>query len=175
MLLSLAISLVLGWTAAYAHQSAPVAATYLIGGLHCPPCTRTVESSLTRTKGITSAKVDWATKSAKVQFDETVISATQVADAVARTPHMMGGGMRYSGALALSAPSVRDKDSGKTAADALQKLPGVAKVNAFPTTHTLTVQFKEGAKLSSAQLIDTLDKAGVPAKTYWTDRSLWAE
>ena len=125
-----------------------------------------MESSLSRIKGITSAKVDWATKSAKVQYDEKVISANQVADAVARTPHMMGRGMTYSGALALSVPAVSDKDSGKTAVEALQKLPGVAKVNAFPTPHTLTVQFKEGAKLSSAQLIDTLDKAGMPAKTY---------
>ena len=168
-LISLATFLVFGSIAAYADDaqpSAPVAGTYLIGGLHCPPCTRTVESSLSRIKGITSAKVDWATKSAKVQFDEKVISANQVADAVARTPHMMGRGMTYSGARALSVPAVSDKDSGKTAVEALQKLPGVAKVNAFPTTHTLTVQFKEGAKLSSAQLIDTLDKAGMPAKTY---------
>lgn len=168
-LLSLAMTLVLGSTAAYADDaqpSAPIAATYQIGGLHCPPCTRTVESSLSRIKGITSAKVDWSTKSAKVQFDETLISANQVADAVARTPHMMGRGMTYSGALALSVPAVTDKDAAKNAVEALRKLPGVAKVNAFPTTHTLTVQFKDGASLTSSQLIDALDQVGMKAKTY---------
>jgi copper chaperone CopZ len=120
---------------------------------------------LARVKGIKSAKVDWATKSAKVQFDENVISATQVADAVARTPHMMGGGMRYSGTLALSAPAL-DKDKVTVAREALEKLPGVAKVNVFPSTHTLTVQFKDNAKLTSMELINALDQIGLKAKTY---------
>jgi copper chaperone CopZ len=147
-------------------QSKTIAATYVISGLHCPPCTRTVESSLSRVKGVTSAKVDWATKSAKLKFDESVVSATQVADAVARTPHMMGGGMRYSGAMALSVEGIKDANSGKTAKDALEKLPGVAKVNAFPSTHTLTVQFQPGAKLTSGELIAALTEAGMTAKTY---------
>ncbi len=168
-LLLLAAVLVLPFNVAYtedAKQSAPTAATYAIGGLHCPPCTRTVEASLTRTKGIKSAKVDWATKSARIQFDENVIAATQVADAVARTPHMMGSGLRYSGTLALSVPAIQDKDTGKAAADALKKLPEVVKVNVFPSTHTLTIQFKDGVKLTSSQLIDALDQAGMKAKTY---------
>ena len=100
-----------------------------------------------------------------MQFDETVISAPQVADAVARTPHMMGAGMKYSGTLALSAPAI-DKDKGISAREALEKLPGVAKVNVFPATHTLTVQFKDNAKLTSADLINALDQIGLKAQTY---------
>jgi copper chaperone CopZ len=149
-----------------AKQNASTAATYVITGLHCPPCTRTVESSLSRVKGIQSAKVDWATKTAKVQFDENVIPATKVAELVASTPHMMGGGMKYSGTLALSVPTIRDTETGKTATGALEKLPGIAKVNAFPATHTMTVQFKAGANLKSSQLIDALDQVGMKAKTY---------
>jgi copper chaperone CopZ len=166
--IKLALSMALVSSLAYAEDAKPnttTAATYAIAGLHCPPCTRTVESSLARVKGIKSAKVDWATKSAKVQFDENVISATQVADAVARTPHMMGGGMRYSGTLALSAPAL-DKDKVTVAREALEKLPGVAKVNVFPSTHTLTVQFKDNAKLTSMELINALDQIGLKAKTY---------
>src|SRR4051794_26427740 len=33
--------------------------TFLISGLHCPPCTSTVERSLKGVKGVRSAKVDW--------------------------------------------------------------------------------------------------------------------
>jgi copper chaperone CopZ len=149
-----------------APPSSATAATFVISGLHCPPCTRTVESSLSRTKGIKSAKVDWASKSAKLQFDENVITATQVADTVARTPHMMGGGMKYSGAMALSVPAIADQETGKTAQSTLEKLPGIAKVTVYPKTHTLTVQFQSGAKLTSTQLIDALSQAGMPAKTY---------
>ena len=51
-----------------------------------------------------------------MQFDEDLISVAQVADAVAHTPHMMGGGMKYSGSLALSVPELRDQDSAQLAA-----------------------------------------------------------
>ena len=168
-LLSLGMIVALGFNTSYADEPSPsttTSATYMIGGLHCPPCTRTVEGSLGRVKGIKSAKVDWAAKTARIQFDENVVSATDVADSVAHTPHMMGGGMKYSGTLALSVPELRDKDTGKTAAEALEKLPGVSKVNVFPATHVLTVQFKDHAKLTSSQLIAALDQVGMKAKTY---------
>ena len=168
-LLPLLGMILLGFEITYAddaQDNAPTAATYAISGLHCPPCTRTVESALARVKGIRSAKVDWATKSARIQFDEKVIPATQVAEIVARTPHMMGGGMRYSGKLALSVPAILDQETGKKAAESLEKLTGVGKVNTFPASHTLTVQFKDGAKLTSSQLIDALDQVGMKAKTY---------
>lgn len=168
-LLSLVTTLLLGFGAVYAddaEKSTQVSATYMIGGLHCPPCARTIESSLGRIKGIQSAKVDWASKTVKLQFDESAISATQIADAVARTPHMMGGGMKYSGRLALSVPAVRDQATANAAVEALRKVPGVAKVNPFPGNHTVAVQFDAGAKLTSSQLIHALDEAGMPAKTF---------
>jgi copper chaperone CopZ len=168
-LLSIAILAVLEFNASDAHadsQGTATTATYVVAGLHCPPCTRTVESSLGRTKGIKSAKVDWVAKSAKVEFDENIITAAQVADTLARTPHMMGGGMKYSGTLALSVPAIQDQETGKAATGALEKLPGVAKVTAFPASHTLTVQFKDRAKLTSAQLIEALNQIGMHGKTY---------
>lgn len=160
-----------GWIANYAEaddakEQSLTTATYAVTGLHCPPCTRTVESSLSRAKGIRSVKVDWATKSARVQFDEKALSAQQLADLVAKTPHMMGGGMKYSGALALSVPELRDQETAKTATAALEKVSGVAKVNTFPARHMLTVQFSQGTALTSTQLIDALDKVGMKAKTY---------
>ena len=33
-------------------KAQPTQATYSITGLHCPPCTRTVESSLKKVKGV---------------------------------------------------------------------------------------------------------------------------
>src|SRR5205823_3413242 len=71
-------------------KEAIVQATYLITGLHCPPCTTTVEQSLRRAPGVRSIKVDWRTQNAHVEFDENVVSAQKVATLVSRTPHMMG-------------------------------------------------------------------------------------
>src|SRR5947199_46538 len=45
-------------------KEAPTKATYLISGLHCPPCAKTVEGALLKTKGVRSAHVDWNAKNA---------------------------------------------------------------------------------------------------------------
>src|SRR5262245_59253512 len=83
-------------------------ATFLITGLHCPPCTRTVEASLARTKGIKSVTVDWRTHNAKIEFDETLLPAQSLSQLIAGTPHMMGRGMQYGGWLALKAEGVKE-------------------------------------------------------------------
>src|SRR4051794_21539581 len=72
----------------------PTKATFLVTGLHCPPCTSTVQGSLSRVNGVKSVSVDWNTKSAKIAFDESVLPAQSLATAIERTPHMMGAGMR---------------------------------------------------------------------------------
>src|SRR6267142_7205817 len=72
-------------------------AIFQIIGLHCPPCTNTVQSSLSRVKGIKSVAVDWNAKNAKVVFDENVLPAQSLAAAIDGTPHMMGASMHYSG------------------------------------------------------------------------------
>ena len=141
-------------------------ATYSITGLHCPPCTRTVEGSLRGVKGVRSASVDWSTKSAKVEFDEKAVSAQQIASAVAGTPHMMGGGMKYGSWLVLSVPDLKDDAAAKLAREALSALPGVAIVTPFVAQHQLSVQFSPQGSVSTAQLIDALGKAGLSAKTY---------
>ncbi len=140
--------------------------TFSITGLHCPPCTGTVEGSLRRVKGIRSASVNWSTKSAKVEFDEQVVSVQQIASAIAGTPHMMGGGLKYGSWLALSVPDLKDNGAAETAREALSKLPGVASVKPFVAQHTLSVQFNSPGSVTTGELIDVLTKAGLPAKTY---------
>jgi copper chaperone CopZ len=143
-----------------------VKATYSITGLHCPPCTRTVESSLAKVKGVKSAKVDWKTKSAKIEFDENQLTAQQVAHAVAKTAHMMGPSMHYESQLTLSVPGVLDEQTATQAKEALKKVMGVASVTAQPKQHTVSIQFSSDGKTSSKQLIDALDAAGLKASTY---------
>ncbi len=139
--------------------------TFLIQGLHCPPCTRTVESSLSRTKGVQSAEVDWSSKNARVAFDEKVISAQQVAQAIAAMPHMMGGGMHYQGSLALKVPGLDDA-KGKAAKEALTKVPGVAQVFLYPQQQSLAISFASQGVATTQQLIDALKNAGIAATTF---------
>ncbi|MBI3464163.1 MAG: heavy-metal-associated domain-containing protein [Planctomycetes bacterium] len=149
-----------------ANGAATTKATYLVTGLHCPPCTRTVESSLSRISGIRSIKVDWQKKSAAVEFDESVLPAQRVAQLIAGTPHMMGGNMKYAGWLALRIPELRDDATARAAKDALSKLPGVTRVAAYPAQHSLSVEFGAQGAVTSRQLIDALAAAGLKAETF---------
>src|ERR1043166_7590533 len=113
------------------YSDEPTKAVFSVTGLHCPPCTNTVQNSLARTKGVKSVAVDWNKKTAKVEFDESVLSAQALASAIEKTPHMMGAGMRYGGWLALKVPSITDETSGKKVKETLEKVEGVKTVAVY--------------------------------------------
>ncbi len=136
-------------------------ATYLVTGLHCPPCTRTVETSLGRVKGIRSIKVDWKSKNARIEFDENLLPAQKVAQLIAATPHMMGDDMHYGGWLALKVPSLKDDATAKQVKDVLRKVKGVKQVATYPAQHSVGIAFATKGDLTSAQLIEALTKAGI--------------
>jgi copper chaperone CopZ len=139
--------------------------TLLVTGLHCPPCTRTVENSLRGVKGVKSAQVDWKTKNAKIELDESVLSAQALVHKLASTPHMMGKGMHYGSWLALKIPAWDDATA-QHAESVLKAIAGVKKVTAFAKQKTIGVQFDVGTALTSHALIDALHQVGLSAATY---------
>ncbi len=144
----------------------PTKATYLITGLHCPPCTRTVEGSLSRVKGVKSVSVDFRTQNAKIEYDESVLPAQTLTSLIAGTPHMMGGGMRYGGWLALKVPSITDDASGEKAKATLSKMEGVKSVAVYPKQHSAAVLFTGKGSLTSQQMIEALAKEGIEASNF---------
>jgi copper chaperone CopZ len=142
-----------------------VKADYVITGLHCPPCTKTVESSLEHAKGIRSIRVDWKTKNAHVEFDESLVPAQKVARLIADTPHMMGSKMHYGGLLVLKVDEIKDDATAKPAKEALGKVKGVERVVAHPAQHSVEVQFATKGDVTTKQLIEALKTAGLSATT----------
>jgi copper chaperone CopZ len=157
---------------AFADESRPTSdekrattkATFLITGLHCPPCTKVVESSLSKSKGIRSIKVDWKTKNARIEFDESIIPAQKVTQLIAATPHMMGSNMHYGGWLALKVPDLKNDTTSKQIKDVLGKVAGVKQVATYPSQHSVGIAFGAKGDLTSAHLIDVLTKAGIKAE-----------
>ncbi len=147
-------------------ETTVVKATYLITGLHCPPCTKTVESSLRKIDGVKSVKVNWKTKNARIEFDEAVLPAQKLSRLIADTPHMMGGDLHYDGWLALKAPEIKDRASAEKAKEAISEMEGVKRVSAYPDKHSLGVQFAEEGELTSHELIEKLAAAGFTAENY---------
>jgi copper chaperone CopZ len=136
-------------------------ARFLITGLHCPPCTTTVEQSLKKAKGVRSIKVDWNTKNAVVEFDESVVPAQKVASLIAATPHMMGNDMRYGGWLALKVAGVDDEKVAAKAKEALGKVKGVSKVVVYPRQGSVGVAFTNDGKVTTQELLSALEAAGL--------------
>jgi copper ion binding protein len=143
--------------------SKSVKATFLITGLHCPPCTTTVENSLKSLKGVKSAKVDWATKNAKVEYDEVQVAAQQIAGRIASTSHMMGGKLQYSGWLALKVPEMTSEGNVEKARAVLTKVKGVSNIAVYPQQKSVGVEFSAKGNISSAQLLDALKEVGLEA------------
>ena len=138
----------------------------MVSGLHCPPCTHTVESSLAKAKGIRAFKVNWKTKKARGEFDEHVVTAQQVARLIADTPHMMGRHMHYAGWLALRASEIKDEASAKRAQAAVSKIKGIKRVATYPAQLSIGVLFDENGELSTQQLITGLRDEGFQATAF---------
>jgi len=141
-------------------------ATFLITGLHCPPCTNTVQNSLTRVKGVKSVAVDWNKKNAKIEFDESLLPAQALASAIETTPHMMGAGMKYAGWLTLKVPSISNEASGQKVKEVLSKMDGVKTVAVYPAQHSAAVLFAGKGTMSSRQMIEQLGKEGIEATNF---------
>ena len=138
-------------------------ATFLVTGLHCPPCATVIERSLAKENGVKSITVDWKTKQAHAAFDEKKLSAQEIANLIGRTPHMMGGKLRYAGWLALNVKELDDTSEEKVS-ELLGKIEGVKRVVPYPKQHVVGIQFSERGRLTDRQLIDTLSHAGYHVK-----------
>lgn len=57
-------------------------ATYKIQGIHCASCVGTIERVLKKTAGVRSASVNFASESALIEFDENIVSESDIAQAV---------------------------------------------------------------------------------------------
>lgn len=55
--------------------------TLAVQGMDCPACPITVKKSLEKVKGVKSAKVDFAKKSATVRYDDATASLDQLTKA----------------------------------------------------------------------------------------------
>jgi copper chaperone CopZ len=107
--------------------------------------------------------VSFPTKWATVEFDESIISAQEVSRAAFQSPHMMGKDMKYGTFLLLSLPDAKDKATQKKATTTLEKVEGVVKAVYYPQTKFVAIEFAAKGKVTSAQLIQALDDAGLKA------------
>lgn len=141
-------------------------AVYWVPNQHCMECATALEGSLKKVAGIKSTAVNFPTKWATVEFDESVISAQEVSRAMFQAPHAMGANMKYGGYLMLSVPDAKDKATQTKATTALGKVEGVAKAVYYPQTKAVAIQFADKGKVTSTDLIKALEDAGLKATQF---------
>ncbi len=56
--------------------------TFKISGMHCASCVKTIEKALSKTKGVLSASVNFASESALIEFDENIVLEAELISAV---------------------------------------------------------------------------------------------
>lgn len=110
--------------------------------------------------------MDFKDKDATVAFDEKVISAQEVGRAMSMTPHMMGRNLQYGGILLLRVRGVKDEATAKKAKEALRNVEGVKKVTLYPQQEAVGIEFAGKGKVTSKQLIEALEKAGLKGTGY---------
>lgn len=113
--------------------------TYKIIGMHCASCAGTIERVLEKTAGVHSASVNFASESALVEFDEKVVSKSNLAQAVDSVGYKLD-----IGAQAKTTETTRDKNTetisikvlgmdsphcAMVVEGALKKLPGVQNID----------------------------------------------
>jgi len=149
-------------------ESELVKLTFLITGLHCPPCAQTVEESLRSIKGVKSANVDWKTKNARIEFNDHTISAQQLSGKIATTAHMMGGDMKYRVWVALAVADIKDTDDAAWSGlkEALSKVEGVKQVVVYKAKAGVGIRFDLKGELTSVKLIAAMADAGFKMSNY---------
>ena len=83
--------------------------TFKIHGMNCASCVKTIESVLLKTNGVSSAVVNFASESALIEFDENIVSKSELAEAVKSSGYRMDVG---NGEKKIE--SGTDKDSSKS-------------------------------------------------------------
>ena len=85
---------------------------------------------------------------------------------MAKTPHMMGDGMQYTGAFVLKVSGINEEEKAQTAKDALLQVKGVAKVRTYPKQQAVAVDFGDDGDATTQQLIEALSQAGLSASEF---------
>lgn len=140
--------------------------TYTVEGMHCAACATTVEKAINKLDGVNSASVNQVTEKVSLDYDESKLSLTDIANAVTNA----GYTLNTQGAEGSSDDTFQNyaitgmtcASCAQTVEKAVASLPQVNSAAVNLATEKLSVTWNDTA---DAQLIqDTVEKAGYQAE-----------
>ncbi len=128
-----------------------------ISGMHCASCANTIEKSLKKVKGVSSASVNFASEKATVEFDEKIISLSNIESAVEKAGYTV---IRKDGAgvLSLKIIGMDNPHCVGTVDSALGTLSGIISKQ-LSVNEKAVIQY-EPAKISVEKIKETIKSAG---------------
>ncbi|MFP4177017.1 MAG: heavy metal translocating P-type ATPase, partial [Candidatus Brocadiia bacterium] len=129
-----------------------------ISGMHCAGCAQTIEKSLKGLDGVADANVNFATETARVQYNSEITSYDDLVGAV------KGAGYdvveeRESGTCTLSLTGMSCESCARSITQSLNKVEGVSDANVNFATEEATVQY-DGERVSREDLVRAVEDAG---------------
>ncbi|OGK52556.1 hypothetical protein A2966_02290 [Candidatus Roizmanbacteria bacterium RIFCSPLOWO2_01_FULL_41_22] len=143
--------------------------TYKIYGMHCAGCVRTIERALLKTAGVRSASVNFASESALIEFDESVISESGIAQAVefvgykinidsqAKKEEAIGD--KDSETISIKALGMDSPHCAMIVENAIKKLPGIKNIDIDFSNQRAKIVFTP-KKISVSEIFKVISDAG---------------
>jgi len=139
---------------------------FKIVGMHCASCVNTIEKVLSKTHGVNSASVNFASETALVEFDENVVSPQKLASAVKDSGYNLEVGSSEKKTVGKDIKSASIKVIGMDSPHcamvvegALKKLNGIANVDVDFSNARAKVVFDE-SKLDKSDILKAITGAG---------------
>ena len=137
-------------------------ATFAVSGFSGPDEASRLEKCLTASAGVRRAEVRTDIQAAKIEFDESKVSAQAIAPLIV-TGGTAGGGERLVPKLLLKVPSVRNEEKARLPIQVLCKLPSVERVTPQIAVQAVEVEFSLEGDLTTEELISALAVEGIIA------------
>ena len=141
--------------------------TYKIHGMHCAGCVRTIERVLEKTAGVHSASVNFASESALIEFDENIVSESNLAEAIKSVGYKLDIGSqpvsvisdKDSETISIKVLGMDSPHCAMVVEGALKKLSGIKNIDIDFSNQRAKVVFAP-KKLSAPDIFKVITDAG---------------
>jgi Cu+-exporting ATPase len=134
---------------------------FLISGMTCASCVRTIETSLSKLDGVEKASVNLMTEEAEVVFDQNLVNSQKIIDRIDSVGYK-GEEKSESTKLDLDITGMTCASCVRTIENSIKKVEGVNLATVNLTTEKAHVEY-DSSHVSTRTIIDAVEKVGYGA------------
>lgn len=137
--------------------------TIKIAGMSCAACSARIERVLNRTEGIKKANVNLATEKASIEYDDSVISADKIEEAIRGLGYEVVKEKKGEHRVELDIGGMSCATCALKIEKKLGKMEGIKKADVNLATEKASLQY-DSSKTNISEVIDAIESLGYTAK-----------